>query len=59
MSEYIISSTVLNSWHDQPLASTCVTAVAAVSDCRRTGVTNDGRRLDRVLSYLCIVCCIY
>ena len=53
------SGTMLNSKHDQQLANTCVAAVAAVNDCRRTRVTNDGRRLDRVLSYLYIVYCIY
>jgi hypothetical protein len=50
-----LTSMMLNSGHDQPLTNMCVTAVAAVSDCRRTRVTNDGRRLDRVLSYLYIV----
>jgi hypothetical protein len=54
-----ISGTMLNSRHDQPLANTCVAAVVVVSDCRRTRVTNDGRRLGRVLSYLYIVYCIY
>jgi hypothetical protein len=53
------SGAMLNSRHDQPLANTCVTAVAVVSSCRRTRVTNDGRRLGRVLSYLYIVYCIY
>jgi len=40
-----LSGTMLNSGNDQPLANTCVAAVAAVSDCRRTKVTNNGRRL--------------
>jgi hypothetical protein len=51
--------TMLNSGHEQALANTCVAAVAAISDCRRTRVTNDGRRSDTVLSYLYIVYCIY
>ena len=38
----LISGTMLKSRHDQPLANTCVAAVAAVSDCRWTRVTNDG-----------------
>jgi len=41
----LISGTMLKSRHDQPLANTCVAAVAAVSDCRWTRVTNDGWRL--------------
>jgi len=49
------SGTMLNSGHDQQLANTYVAAVAVVNDCRGTGVTNDGRRLDRVLSCLFIV----
>jgi hypothetical protein len=50
-----MSDTMLNTGHDQPLTNRCVTAVAAVNDCRRTRVTNDGRRLDWVLSLLFIV----
>jgi len=52
---YILLGTMLNSGHDQPLANACVAAVAMVSDCRRTRVTNDGQRIGRVLSYLYIV----
>ena len=53
------SGTMLNSGHDQQLANTCVAAVVAVNDCKQTGVTNDGRGLDRVLSCLYIVYCVY
>jgi hypothetical protein len=52
---YILFGTMLNSGHNQPLSNTCVAPVAAVSDCRRTSVTNDRQRIDRVLSYLDIV----
>jgi len=52
---YILLGTMLNGGHDQPLANMCVAAVAAVSYCRQTRVTNDGQRIDRVLSYLYIV----
>ena len=50
---------MLNSGHDQPLANTCGAAVAAVSDCRQTRVTNDGRMADRVLSSLYVYCLLY
>ena len=45
---------MLNSRHDQLLANTCVAAVVAVSDCRRTKVTKNGRRLDRFYT-ICIL----
>jgi hypothetical protein len=50
---------MLNRGHDQPLANTCGAAVAVVSDCRQTRVTNDGRRVDRVLSSLYVYCLLY
>ena len=46
---------MLNSGHDQPLANTCVAAVAVVSDCRQTRVKNYGLMLDRGLIFLCIL----